>query len=287
MPEEFGTVNLKQGAQTREIELMRRHYRSHREALTRLIADAPTEYLANEYQRLIADIDMAVRKLDELEGKPASAPASTSTATTISDSQPMPKPTTGAGTRPLVRTSESPVGTTSYVPPPAAGTQSRVAMIVIAGVVVLAIIGWLIWRASSERKPATPVIEQQPISSSTNNAPPPAVTPAPTPAPVPVTFKITPAAADYGTIRKGTRAVRQFTITNTSTTPIEIAVARSTCKCLYYDYNSKLPAKGQETITVTIDGARAKAGPLEEQIGVHAKKNPAIGGTMIVRAKIE
>ena len=25
MPEEFGTVNLKQGAQTREIELMRRH----------------------------------------------------------------------------------------------------------------------------------------------------------------------------------------------------------------------------------------------------------------------
>ena len=287
MPEEFGTVNLKQGAQTREIELMRRHYRSHREALTRLIADAPTEYLASEYQRLIAEIDMAVRKLDELEGKPSSASAST--ATTMSDSQPMPmpKPTTGAGTRPLVRTNEPPVGTTSYVPPPAAGAQSRVVMILAAGVVVLAIIGWLIWRASSERKPASPVIEQQPVSSSTNNAPPPAVTPAPAPAPVPVMFKITPAAADYGTIRKGTRAVRQFTITNTSATPIEIAVARSTCRCLYYDYNSKLPAKGQETITVTIDGARAKGGALEEQIGVHAKRNPAIGGTMIVRAKIE
>jgi hypothetical protein len=283
MPEEFGTVNLKQGAQTREIELLRRHYRTHREGLTRLMADAPTEYLASEYQRLVAEIDMAVRKLDELEAKPASA----STATTISDSQPMPKPTTGAGTRPLVRTNEPPVGTTSYVPPPAAAAQPRVAMILIAGVVVLAIIGWLIWRASSERKPAAPVIEQQPVSSSTNNAPPPAVTPAPAPAPVPVTLKIAPATADYGTIRKGTRAVRQFTITNTSTTPIEIAVARSACRCLYYDYNSKLPAKGQETITVTIDGARAKAGPLEEQIGVHAKKNPAIGGTMVVRAKIE
>ena len=93
----------------------------------------------------------------------------------------------------------------------------------LAGVVVLGIIGWLIWRASSERKPAAPVIEQQPISS-TNNAPPPAVTPAPAPAPVPVSLKVTPAAADYGTIRKGTRAVRQFTITNTSTSPIETPV---------------------------------------------------------------
>ena len=282
MPEEFGTVNLKRGAQTREIELLRRHYRTHREGLTRLLADAPTESLAGEYQRLIAEIDMAVRKLDELEGKPASA------ATTISDSEPMVKPTTGAGTRPLVRTNEPPVGATSYVPPPAAvGAQSRVAMIVIAGVVVLAIIGWLIWRASSERKPAAPVIEQQPISSSTNNAPPPAVTPAPAPAPVTVALKVTPAAADYGTIRKGTRAVRQFTITNTSTAPIEIAVARSACRCLYYDYNGKLPAKGQETITVTIDGARAKTGPLQEQIGVHAKRNPAIGATMTVRANIQ
>src|SRR5205085_967620 len=192
----------------------------------------PTEYLASEYQRLIAEIDMAVRKLDELEGKPASA------ATTISDAEPMVKPTTGAGTRPLVRTNEPAVGATSYVPPPVtAGAQSRVAMIVLAGVVVLGIIGWLIWRASSERKPAAPVIEQQPISS-TNNAPPPAVTPAPAPAPVPVSLKVTPAAADYGTIRKGTRAVRQFTITNTSTSPIEIAVARSSCRCLYYDYNT-------------------------------------------------
>ena len=70
MPEEFGTVNLKQGAQTREIELLRRHYRTHRDTLSRLISDAPTEHLAAEYQRLVSDIDMAVRKLDELEGTP-------------------------------------------------------------------------------------------------------------------------------------------------------------------------------------------------------------------------
>lgn len=285
MPEEFGTVNLKQGAQTREIELLRRHYRTHKEGLQRLVSDAPTEYLAAEYSRLISEIDMAVRKLDELEGRPASAPATATTVTEVAT--PAAKPVTGAGTRPLTRTSETPIGTTSYVPPSPAGTQSRVAMILIAGVVVLAIIGWLIWRASSERKQPTPVVEQRPLSSSTNSAPPPAVTPAPAPVAASTALKITPATADYGTIRKGTRAVRQFTITNTSTAPIDIAVARSSCRCLYYDYNGKLPAKGQETITVTIDGARAKSGPLSEQIEVHAKRDPSITGSMSVRATIE
>ena len=285
MPEEFGTVNLKAGAQTREIELLRRHYRTHRENLQKLVSDAPTEYLASEYSRLIADIDLAVKKLDEIEGRPAGSPPS---ATTLTDTpNPTAKPVTGAGSRPLMRTGETPIGTTSYVPPPPAEARSRVAMILIAGVVVLGIIGWLIWRASSERKVPTPVVEQQPVSSATNNAPPPAITPAPAPVAAAAALKITPAAADYGSIRKGTRAVRQFTITNTSTAPIEIAVARSSCRCLYYDYNSKLPAKGQETITVTIDGARAKAGPLQEQIEVHARKDPSISGTMSVRARIE
>ena len=285
MPEEFGTVNLKQGAQTREIEMLRRHYRAHRDNLTRMMTDAPTEHLATEYQRLITEIDLAVRKIDEIEGRPGTSPG---TAPTLTDADPMPKPVTGAGTRPLVRTGESPIGTTSYVPPQATGAQSRVTMILIAGVVVLGIIGWLIWRASSERKPSAAPVVEQPITS-TNNAPLPAVTPAPMPAPVPVSqsLQVSPAAADYGTIRRGTRAVRQFTVTNTSNAPIDIVVARSTCRCLYYDYNTKLPPKGQETITITIDGARAKVGTLQEQVEVHAKRDPSIAAAMTVRATIQ
>lgn len=278
MPEEFGTVNLKQGTQTREIELLRRHYRVHRDSLSRMIADAPTEHLAGEYQRLVAEIDMAVRKLDELEGKPA---------TSLADTNPSIK--TGAGTRPLVRPNEPlPAQPASTYRPPATptGAQSRMAMIVIAGVVVLVIIGWLIWRASSDRKSASPVVEQQPISS-TNNATPPAVTPAPVAAPVPVTLKITPAANDYGTIRRGTRAVRQFQVSNSSNSIVDIEVARSSCRCLFYDYNSKLPAHGQETITVTVDGARAKPGTLQEQIEVRAKKDPNNAATMTVQATIQ
>jgi len=268
MPEEFGTVNLKQGAQTREIELLRRHYRTHRDSLARLIGDAPTEHLASEYQRLISEIDMAVLKLDELEGKPST------------DTNPALK--TGPGTRPLVRTNEpAPSG---YRPlAPSTGPQSRVAMILIAGVIVLAIIGWLIWRASSERKATAPVLEQQPVSA-TNNAPPPAVTPAPV-AVAPI-LKIAPAVADYGTIRKGTRAVRQFQVTNTSNAIVEIDVARSACRCLFYDYNGKLPARGQETITVTVDGARAKAGPLKEQINVYPRNDRSASVTMTVQATI-
>jgi hypothetical protein len=286
MPEEFGTVNLKQGAQTRELEMIRRHYRAHREALARLISDAPTEYLASEYQRLISEIDMAVRKLDELEGRPSTSPGTT--PTTIADTNPAIKPTSGAGNRPLVRPNE-PVGATSYVPPAAPAAQSRVTIIVAAGIVVLAIIGWLIWRASSERRPTTSVVQP---TTSVNNAPPPAVTPAPAPAPQPAApaaqaLKVSPAAADYGTIHKGTRAVRQFTVTNSSSAPVEIVVARSACRCLYYDYNGKLPAKGQETITVTVDGARAKVGPLQENINVHSKKDPTVVANMSVRATIQ
>lgn len=280
MPEDLGTVNLKQGAQTREIELLRRHYRTHRDSLARLTTDAPTEHLASEYQRIISEIDLSVRKLDELEKKPGAAAPPPS----IADTNPAMK--TGPGTRPLVRTSEPapPPRASAYRSlAPSTGAQSRVAMIVIAGVVVLAIIGWLIWRASSDRKSTAPVVEQQPISS-TNNAPTPAVTPAPVAA-KPV-LKVSPAVADYGTIRKGTRAVRQFQVTNLSDGVVEIEVPRSNCRCLYYDYNGKLPARGQETITVTIDGARAKAGPLQEQVEVRAKRDPSITAAMTVQATI-
>jgi len=273
MPEEFGTVNLKQGTQQREIEMLRRHYRAHRESLSRMIGDAPSEHLAGEYQKLISEIDMAVRKLDELEGKtPASAVADTNPSIKVPP-----------GNRPLVRTPEatSVPPPMAYEPPTPRAAQNRIAIIVLAGLIVLVIIGWLIWRASSERKANVPIVEQRPA---TVTSAPPAVTPAPRPV---ITLKVAPTSADYGTIRKGTRAVRQFQVTNTGDTALDIEVTRSTCRCLFYDYNGKLPAKGQETITVTIDGARAKAGTLQEQLDVHVKKDPSTGATFTVQATIK
>ena len=272
MPEEFGTVNLKAGTQQREIELLRRHYRSHKDALSKMTADAPSEHLASEYQKLIAEIDMAVHKLDELEGKTAPPPPP---APSLADTNPSIK--IAPGNRQL----KPPPEAMPYEAPSPRAAQNRAVIIVLAGLIVLGIIGWLIWRASSDRKAnvTAPVVEQQPV-----NTPPPAVTPAPRPV---ESLKVTPPSADYGTIRKGTRAVRQFQVTNTGDAPMDIEVARSACRCLFYDYNGKLPAKGQETVTVTVDGARAKVGALTEQVDVHAKKDPSVRAGFTVQATIQ
>ena len=51
-------------------------------------------------------------------------------------------------------------------------------------------------------------------------------TPAPKPLPVAPALTIDPRAHDYGTIRKGTRAVRQFEVMNHGDQPVTIDVER-------------------------------------------------------------
>ena len=280
MSDDFGTVNVKRGDRAREIEVLRGHYRSHREALTRMIPDAPTEQFAAEYQRLVASIDASLRKLDELEGR---GPAATEAG--FNETQRM---GTAPGNRPLV--SSEPVtdhGITSYDGPAdrPSGNGSRVLLMLVIGLAVLGIIGWLIWRASSDHKPAATQVIEQPVSTTNTDT----ASAAPVPVVAAPSIKIAPAVADYGVIRKGTRAVRQFEITNMTSTPLSISVARSACRCLYYEYDTKvkLPPKGKEALTVTVDGARAKAGALEEQIAVTSKDDPNATGTIGVRAVVK
>jgi Protein of unknown function (DUF1573) len=284
MADDFGTVNVKRGDRAREIEVLRQHYKAHRETLTQMVPDAPTEQLAGEYRRLVASIDDSIRKLDEMEGRGAAA-----AATGFNETQKM---DTAPGNRPLV--SPEPVvdhGIASYDGPVdrPSGNGSRVLLMLVIGLVVLGVIGWLIWRASSDHKAAssTQVVEQPAAATNADTTTAPAVATAPV---VPESsIKIAPAVADYGVIRKGTRAVRQFEITNTTTTPLSITVARSTCRCLYYEYDTKrkLPAKGKEALTVTVDGAKAKAGALEEKVAVSSKDDPKATGVIGVRAVIK
>jgi hypothetical protein len=279
MSDDFGTMNIKRGDRAREIEVLRQHYNVHRDTLTRMVPDAPTEHLATEYRRLVADIDASIRKLDELGGR---APAAT--AAGFSETQ---KIGTSPGNRPLV--SPEPVtdnGITSddvVTLERPLNNSSRVLLMLVIALAVLGGIGWLIWRASSDHKPAAAQVIERPAT--TTNADPAVLTPVP----VVSSIKIAPEVADYGVIRKGTRAVRQFEITNTTSTPLSITVARSTCRCLYYEYNTKakLPAKGKEALTVTVDGARAKAGTLEEKLAVTSKDDPNANGMIGVRATIK
>jgi Protein of unknown function (DUF1573) len=282
MSDDFGTVNVKRGDRGREIELLRQHYRQHREALARMTAEAPTEHLAGEYQKLVRDIDASIHKLDEQEEHP---PAMDDTERTTDPRMSSAASPRSAGDVLLATGAAAP----TPAAPPAPMAAPRVALIIMAGVVVLGLIGLMIYRASSERRhPATAVeataANETMATNPSSTGPSVAETP---PAPVAVgAITVRPASADYGTIRKGTRAVRAFVVNNTTTAPIEIAVSRSACKCLFYEYRPTVPAKGKETVTVAVDGARAKSGPLSESVQVSSKKAPSVTASFQVTATI-
>ncbi|HEX3111184.1 MAG TPA: DUF1573 domain-containing protein, partial [Thermoanaerobaculia bacterium] len=88
-------------------------------------------------------------------------------------------------------------------------------------------------------------------------------------------------------IRKGTRAVRQVEVTNTTDKQLDYTVSRSQCRCLYYEYAGKLGPKKKETLSVTVDGAKAKAGSLSETLTITAKKDPSISSSFQVTATIK
>lgn len=309
MSDDFGTVSVRRGDRAREIELLRQRYRQHREALMRLVSDAPTEHLAIEYQRLVRDVDAALTKLDEIEGRAAgatpsgaSAAAAGAAAASMPGAVPLAVPPRGA--TPLVQAQGDPLrmatepGMRPLTPPPGAprdeaergaygaprpNAQSRMLLMTLAGIIVLALIGWLIWRASSDRKTAAGETTAPPVVTETAPA---TVTPV-APAPAASTLTVAPAAVDFGTVAKGTRAARQLEVTNSGTTPATIHVARSQCRCLYYEYAAQIGPKKKGTITVTVDAARAKVGTLDETIAVTANKDPSLTTTFQVTGMVK
>src|SRR5512142_1670931 len=221
MSNEFGTVSVRKSDRSREIEILRQQYMRHRDSLTSMAAEAPSEHLASEYHRLIREIDAALGKLGEIDGR---IPADTNPSLRPGSTEP--------GSRPLV-TPPAATAPNDYSETNApANAMPRIAMIIIAGVVVLAIIGWLMWRASGERPTASTARPEVTQTAVPDTATP--VTPAPKPAAAVLT--VDPPSQDYGAIRKGTRAVRQFAVTNNGNQAVTLQVERSKCRCLYYEY---------------------------------------------------
>jgi hypothetical protein len=286
MSDDFGTVSVGRGDRAREIEAIRGKYRAHRESLQKLAADAPTDLLATEYQRLLGEIEVALAKLDELDVR----------RTTGSGSIPVPPPLrarTSAGDVPLAPPPRSGAAESSAdATGGSSNPTSRVAIIVLAGLIVLGAIVWLIWRGSERHAATTTTAVEGPstITPADTAAPSTAATASsatPTTPASAALLKITPVIADYGTIQKGTRAVRQFEVVNNGSKTITLEVSRSTCRCLYYDYHDKIAAKKKETITVTIDGAKAKEGALRENLTVTTKENHSVTAEMAVQAMIK
>ena len=282
MSDDFGTVNLGKRERAREIEVLRQHYRRHRDTLNGLAADAPTEHLAAEYRRAMQHIDGALLKLDEIEGRaPATPPLPAPGAQhpPRAHAEPL-RAKTEPGMRPLAASPGAAAAHSDYDDSDR-DSRSRLLLIAAAAVVALALIGWLIWRASSNREPVETIVEQ-----TADTAPAIAEDDTIAPAEPPSPLSISPRTADYGPIRKGTRATRRFQIANASDQPISIQVARSNCRCLYYDYAEVVPPNGSDSITVTVDAAKAPAGALRESVRVSAKADQTIGATFDVIATI-
>jgi Protein of unknown function (DUF1573) len=289
--DDFGTVNARRGERAREIEVMRQHYRQHRDALQRMSADAPTEHLATEYQRLIVEIDRSLVKLEELEGRtapPPTAPPAHEPAKPHGD----PLAAQRRSTHPAMRGMDHELAEPPAIPP-AEGMdeeRSRLPLIIGAALVALAVIAGLIWWASNDRGTGAVVEEPVAVATATDTVEPGTDvaddTISPAGAPIPTEITVAPSSHDFGVIRKGTRATRQYEISNTTDEPVSIVVARSACRCLYYEHAPVISPKAKENLTVTVDGARAKAGELREQIRISSKADAAVSTTIDVNATI-
>jgi Protein of unknown function (DUF1573) len=269
MSDDLSTVNARR---TRELEDLRQLFRRHRETLAKLTQET----------------DAALAQLDALGAGGTSEPRNLGTSAV----PPPPPPevpsyrgtevprSTRPGLQPL-----TPMPHDDLVDDAERESRSRLALMLVAGIIALGLIGLVIWWASKDRVPERPIVEDTATATDTSadeTAPPPPDTAAT----VRSLLSVAPAATDYGTIAKGTRATRQFELTNNSEEPMSITVARSTCRCLYYEYAPVIPPKAKETITVTIDGAKARAGTLREPVRVSAKADPSVVTTFEVSATI-
>jgi len=264
MSDDFGTIHARR---TKEIDVLRKH----RESLV----------------KMLADVDAQLRELGEITTpihRPPSATVPAAPAPSLSRDDSL-------GSRPIVNTAayEEPEGAAQP------GGGMRILIILGIAVVALALIGWLIWRASSDRPKADAVIEETTTPVDAASTAPDTVTegepgtrtvaPVAPVAPV-AAMTVTPRAHDYGLIRKGTRATRQFQFRNDSDEPVTITVSRSACRCLFYEYEALVPPKASESITVTVDGAKAKAGTLRETIRVAPKAGGSAGTSFDVIATV-
>jgi hypothetical protein len=288
--DEFGTQNVSSQQMARELESLRQRYLAHRDTLSRLEADAPSEQLAVRYAELRHELEMALQKVDELgSGRgtlPGTRAAVSGAAAAPRTVTATPAPTRGADWQNRSVLSDV-TAETQPVPPEAVGSDAtrRILLIGAVALLVLTLLGALAWRYSKNRAASKAVIVEQTSSDVTTTQPSTVVeTTATESAAAESDLTVTPEAHDFGVIKKGTRAVRQFRIENHTSRPMTVTIKRSACRCLWFDYDSKVPAKSSTILAVTVDGAKAKAGALKESIELSAGSERA---TVAIRALIE
>lgn len=264
MDDDFGTVNLRRGDKTREMDVLRQH----RDSLLKMLADVDAQ---------LEELEMFHTGPGVVATPPPPPSAPRSQHPARRGVEAAPAEPSGPFARPLVTTAE-------YDEPGAGspGGGARVLLVLAAGVLALVLIGWFIWRASLD-EPQDEAVAGGTIAEITETVP---AEETDTIAPASIALTITPRSHDVGLVRKGTRVTRQYEIANTTEEPISISVSRSACRCLFYEYAAVIPPKAKESLTVTVDGARAKEGQLRETLKVTAKGDPAVEASFDVIATI-
>ena len=272
MSDELGTVNIKNKAMARDIDALRQRYIEHKQALESLASEAPTEALAMRYRQVMAEIQTSIDKLGDLERDIDGGAAVPGDLPGVRRTSP--------GMRPLR-------GDPQMAPltVPVENTGGRTIMILAAGVLLLGVLAFFVWRfvtSGDDPAPATNVaatetaIETATASDTIEpGAPPKAV------------LSAEPATQDYGVVRRGTRATRQFELANNTDQPMTVRAQRSECRCLWFEYADTIPPQGSTTMTVTVDGAKAKPGSLREAVQIASRTDPAVTTTFEVVAEIQ
>jgi hypothetical protein len=295
--DQFGTVNVRRQQMARELEALRQHYIAHRETLARLEKDAPSEQLALRYIELQREIDVALSKLDELASPSPREDRPTAPGSPHPDPRPATVAVPAAPPMPQHRTAPGSPATTAdwkerpVAPAPvhdsiveAPDDNRRLLLLVLITVLVLAGLGYLVWRftAGDKGEPAT-IVEE---TAAEETVAPGTVTET-VAAESSSTLTVSPTSHDFGVIRKGTRAVRQFRLANNSDKPVQVSIARSQCRCLWFDYDQTIPAKGSTVLAITVDGAKAKSGALAERVSISANDSTENKSYIELSANVE
>jgi hypothetical protein len=278
MEDDFETRNMNRAQVARELESARDKYRSQLQSVQQLREEAPTEPLADRYRELEDELVDSIRKLDDLLGE-TRQPHPETPAQAFAPPAAPPLPVSPPPPPPVqYQEAATPAGGASddFRGQHVESDRGRLLAILAGGALALILLGVLVWYFAF-RTPAGPAtIQEQPDPALTSTA-----------AESAALLTITPAMHDFGVVRKGTRAVRQFRLSNESDEPMEVSVERSACRCLWYDFESTIPPNEATILAVTFDGARAPGGVTREEVTISAGPDPARQVTATIVATVE
>lgn len=262
MGDDGSTISLR-SRRSRELRSLRNRCEQHQEALRQLEASAPTETLASRYGEILEEIDRTLSRLDELEHPAEQA-------------QPMRSPPDAAPTQP--GWSEAPM-VERPMSPDDDESRSRPLLMIVLAVILLAILGAMVWWVVG-RDEAPPSLQEEALVAETTM-----IEEVPAEPELPA-LTVEPGRHDFGPVRKGTRAVTQFTLTNQTDQPLQVSIARSDCRCLWFDYADSIPAAGSIPLQVIVDGSRAEAGKLDQIVRIRMGSDETDATTITIQAQI-